>query len=69
MAECTTYLLENNTNIGCNQPYGEINNRFNAFYTKLVSGGTDSLKKPEEHNLKSKGRAYVYPQECNITLE
>ncbi|XP_044077861.1 cytokine receptor common subunit gamma-like [Siniperca chuatsi] len=51
LSECTTYLLENSTNIGCNQPYGDALDRFKTFYTKLVHGNNNSQK---EHELKTK---------------
>ncbi|XP_038563604.1 cytokine receptor common subunit gamma-like [Micropterus salmoides] len=51
VSECETYVLENSTNIGCNQPYGDRLNRFYRFYSELVHGEKRSL---QEHELKTK---------------
>ncbi|XP_033492569.2 cytokine receptor common subunit gamma-like [Epinephelus lanceolatus] len=51
ITECPTYLSENNTNTGCNQPYDDPVKRFNTFYTRLEHGGK---KIQREHFLKSK---------------
>lgn len=50
-SECPDYLSENNITIGCNQPYGEVTNRFYSFYTQLEHGNQSSQR---ELNLKSK---------------
>ncbi|XP_041808976.1 cytokine receptor common subunit gamma-like [Chelmon rostratus] len=51
MPECTTYLSENRTNVGCNRPYDGTVKRFYTFYTKLVHGNSSFQM---EHDLKSK---------------
>ncbi|XP_068187046.1 cytokine receptor common subunit gamma-like [Antennarius striatus] len=43
-SECATYLLENNTIVGCNQPYQDTLDRFSTFYTKLSHGNKSFLK-------------------------
>ncbi|CAG11732.1 unnamed protein product [Tetraodon nigroviridis] len=49
--ECPTYLWESGTRVGCVQPYGNRENRFNSFYTKLQYGSFNSFS---THTLKSK---------------
>ncbi|XP_037605572.1 cytokine receptor common subunit gamma-like [Sebastes umbrosus] len=44
VSECPNYLSENNITIGCNQPYGEVTNRFSSFYTKLEHGNQSSQR-------------------------
>lgn len=53
--ECTSYILENSTIIGCQQPYEDIlkTRRFRTFYTTLVHGNNSFLQ--EHGNLKTKG--------------
>ncbi|KAF7662534.1 hypothetical protein LDENG_00233520 [Lucifuga dentata] len=50
--KCVTYISEDGTNTGCDQPYDLlIEKRFQQFYTKLVHGN-DSFQKT--HDLKRK---------------
>ncbi|KAL6098849.1 il2rg [Pungitius sinensis] len=50
VSECPTYLLENNINTGCKQPY-HIGQRFESFYSRLQHG---QQNKPMKHFLKNK---------------
>lgn len=55
MTECTTYVLENGTNTGCNQRYTKVytTDRFSQSFTTKLVHGNNTFKK--EHNLKMKG--------------
>nr|XP_046266667.1 cytokine receptor common subunit gamma-like [Scatophagus argus]XP_046266668.1 cytokine receptor common subunit gamma-like [Scatophagus argus] len=63
ISECTTYLSENNTKIGCNHPYEKKLNRFQTFYTKLVHG-EDTF----ERKLELKQKVKLYPP-TNLTVQ
>ncbi|KAK2882112.1 hypothetical protein Q8A73_022622 [Channa argus] len=51
VTDCNSYVFENNTIIGCIQPYLESTARFTTFYTTLVHGNK-TFKMP--HELKNK---------------
>ncbi|KAE8287305.1 hypothetical protein D5F01_LYC13343 [Larimichthys crocea] len=54
VTECTTYVLENGTNTGCNQRYTKVytTDRFSQSFTTKLVHGNNTFKK--EHNLKMK---------------
>ncbi|XP_041656638.1 cytokine receptor common subunit gamma-like isoform X2 [Cheilinus undulatus] len=63
MTACARYLSENGTNIGCNQPYTNLINRFHTFTTTLVDG---SNNRTQTHDLKNK--VILYPP-TNVTIK
>ncbi|XP_018546591.1 cytokine receptor common subunit gamma [Lates calcarifer] len=62
ISNCTTYMSESSTNIGCIQPYNN-NKRFTTFYTRLVHGNKTLHQR---HELKN--RVLLYPP-TSVTVQ